>query len=98
MVAAHAVWRAEAELGEGGEEEADGKELEEHRPGLLDAFAMLGFGRSFGGGPEAEGGDADFAARAVEEVEGEDAAADQPPDGEELAEAQIEKEHLAAAP
>ena len=83
---------------EGGEEEAEGEELEEHRPGLLDAFAMLGFGRSFRGGPEAEGGDADFAAGAIEEVEGEDAAADQPPDGEEFAEAQIEKEHLAAAP
>jgi len=97
VIAGGAIGRAQTELGDGGEEEAHADDLHEHGPGLLDAFAVFGFGRFFAGAPKAHGGDFDFAAGAIKEIERQHGAADCSEESRELAETEVKKEHLLEA-
>ena len=95
VIAAGLRGRAEPELRDGEQQQRHADELQDERPGLLDAAAASRRGGILRSHPEAECGDELLAARAVEQIERHGKGRDAGKEGRELEKVQVQEKHEA---
>ena len=93
VVAAGLRGAAQAQLRDGQQQQRHADELQQQGPRLLNPAAPRGDRRLLGGHPEAQGGDHQLAARAVEQVERHRNRGDAAEDRQELKEREIQEIH-----